>query len=146
MPTYILLTQFNADAIIDPQEMANLDKMVKKRVCVECTGVEWLDSYILLGRYDALDIFRASDNQTASKVAVIIRSFGHATTEVLPATSWSDFADALGDLGSGQDAAQANDDDVLVSQEDDEKSIKDQVDEASAESFPASDPPSYSPG
>jgi uncharacterized protein with GYD domain len=146
MPTYILLTQFNADAIIDPQEMANLDKMVKKRVSLECPGVEWLDSYILLGRYDALDIFRAPDNQTASKVAVIIRSFGHATTEVLPATSWSDFAIALSDLSSGQDAPQANDDDVLVSQEDDEKSIKDQVDEASAESFPASDPPSYSTG
>jgi uncharacterized protein with GYD domain len=161
MPTYILLTQFNADAIIDPQEMANLDKMVKKRVRVECPGVDWLDSYILLGRYDALDIFHAPDNQTASKVAVIIRSFGHATTEVLPATSWSDFSIALGDLSSGQDEPAESGENLnqgtapgrqvgmggnLVSHEEAEKSIEDEVDEAAVESFPASDPPSYNPG
>lgn len=161
MSTYILLTQFNADAIIEPQEMANLDKLVKKRVRSECPGVEWLDSYILLGRYDALDIFRAPNNQTASKVAVVIRSFGHATTEVLPATSWAEFAVALDDLSptdgtadeSGENLNQgvASGEQVgiggsLASHEEAEKAIEDEVDEAMVESFPASDPPSYTPG
>lgn len=134
MPTYVLLTTYNADAVVDPQEMGKLDAMVKKQVSAECQGVEWIDSYLLLGRYDALDIFQAPDNTTASKAAVIIRSFGYAHTEVLPATKWSEFAAAV-DQGQGA---------TVVNTAEAEKAIKDKVDEAMVESFPASDPPSFS--
>lgn len=142
MPTYILLSNFTADAIVDPPEIVNLDALVKRRVRAECENVEWIDSYVLLGRYDALDLFHAPDNETASKVAMVIRSFGHVTTEVLPATAWQDFAAVIDDIGVdelGSTTKKTDDKDVAAS-------VEDEVDEAMVESFPASDPPSFTPG
>jgi len=37
------------------------------------------------------DIFEAPDSETATKVALIVRSFGHATTETWIATPWDRF-------------------------------------------------------
>lgn len=140
MPTYVLLSHFSADAIVDPPEIINLDAMVKRRVRAECEGVEWLDSYVLLGRYDSLDLFRAPNNEAASKVALIVRSFGHVTTEVLPATSWPDFA-ATVETSTPETSAET------VKQPDArDAAVEDQVDQAMVESFPASDPPSFTPG
>jgi uncharacterized protein with GYD domain len=142
MPTYVLLSHFIPDAIVDPPEIINLDALVKRRVRAECNSVEWLDSYVLLGRYDALDLFRAPDNETASKVAMVIRSFGHVTTEVLPATAWQDFAKSVESFGVSDVESS-----VGMSQSDEEDaSIEDEVDAAMVESFPASDPPSFTPG
>ncbi|MND06129.1 hypothetical protein D3C83_273300 [compost metagenome] len=46
---------------------------------------------MVLGPTDYVDIFTAPDNAAATKVATIIRTFGHATTEVWPATEWDEF-------------------------------------------------------
>ncbi len=147
MPTYVLLTKLSSDAIIDPQEMADLHNMVQNRVMAECSDVAWEHSYVLLGRYDALDIFSAPNNETASKVAVVIRSFGHSTTEILPATHWDIFRKMVGEIGGdhpeqGKESSTPSPAPALVV--DRQESIEDEVDEAMVESFPASDPPSYS--
>lgn len=142
MPTYVLLSHFIPDAIVDPPEIINLDALVKRRVRAECNSVEWLDSYVLLGRYDALDLFRAPDNETASKVAMVIRSFGHVTTEVLPATAWQDFAKSVESIGVSDVESSAS----MSQSEEEDASIEDEVDAAMVESFPASDPPSFTPG
>jgi len=52
----------------------------------------------VLGNADYVDIFTAPKNATATKVAEIIRTFGHATTEIWPATEWSEFQRLLKDL------------------------------------------------
>jgi hypothetical protein len=54
-----------------------------ERVRKECPDVEWVSSYAILGPCDYLDIFRAKDVETASKV-----TFGHAHTEIWTATEW----------------------------------------------------------
>jgi uncharacterized protein with GYD domain len=39
----------------------------------------------VLGAYDYVDIFEAADIEVAMKVSTIVRTFGHAHTEVWPA-------------------------------------------------------------
>jgi len=48
-----------------------------------------------LGAYDYVDLFEAPDNEAATTVAVIVRSFGHASTETWPATPWERFKELL---------------------------------------------------
>ena len=91
MATYVMLTRLAPEAITNPRAFEELGDRVIERLHAECPSVKWLASYAVLGPYDYLDIFEAPDNETATKVAVIIRSFGHATTETWPATPWEQF-------------------------------------------------------
>lgn len=44
---------------------------------------------------DYLDIFTASDIETAAKVSALIRTFGHAQTEVWTVTEWDRFKEIV---------------------------------------------------
>lgn len=91
MPTFILLTQISPEALRSPRAVETLAHDAMSAVRSECANVEWLHSYALTGPYDYLDIFRAPDLDTATKVATLIRIFGHSRTEVWPATEWKKF-------------------------------------------------------
>lgn len=133
MGTYILLTRLSAEAIEDPKAFDELNERITQRLKDECSGINWLETFALLGPYDYLDIFEAPDNETATHVALIIRSFGHATTEIWPATPWLRFREMLREMVRGPAAAEATPEDLTA------------VDEVIAESFPASDPPPWTP-
>ncbi|MDP2726327.1 MAG: GYD domain-containing protein [Dehalococcoidia bacterium] len=60
--------------------------------------VKWVASYSLLGPYDYLDIFEAPDERLASQAALIVRSFGHATTETWTAIPWNRFLGLVKEL------------------------------------------------
>jgi uncharacterized protein with GYD domain len=66
-----------------------------KRIRSECADLKWIHNFAVLGPYDYLDIFQAPDNETAFKVAAIIRSFGHADTEIWAATEWAKFKEMI---------------------------------------------------
>jgi GYD domain len=83
MPTFVMLTRLNAD----------IERNAMKRVREECPDVEWLNSYAVLGPCDYLDSLIASDIETAAKVSALIRTFGHAQTEIWTATEWDHFQD-----------------------------------------------------
>lgn len=91
MCTFILLTQISPEALRSPHAVETLAENAMNAVRSECAHVEWLHSYALMGPYDYLDIFRAPDLETATKVATLIRIFGHSRTEVWPATEWKTY-------------------------------------------------------
>jgi len=91
MATYVLLTKISPESMSSPQRLKKLEEEVKEHITRSCPQVKWLANYAVLGPYDYLDIFEAPDEVTASKVATIVRSFGHATTETWGAIPWGRF-------------------------------------------------------
>jgi uncharacterized protein with GYD domain len=61
----------------------------------QCPSITWKDSYATLGRFDVVDIVEAADPKEVEKAAMIIRAYGHASTETLPATPWKEFLATL---------------------------------------------------
>jgi uncharacterized protein with GYD domain len=95
MPIFVMLTRLNPDAVRSPKGLETLERDAMKRVRDECPGVKWLCSYAVLGPCDYLDIFTANDIETAAKVSAIIRTFGHAQTEIWTATEWDRFKEIV---------------------------------------------------
>ena len=89
MPTFIMLTRLNPDAVRSPRSLEQLERDAMKRIREECPDVEWLNSYA--APCDYLDVFIANDIETAAKVSALIRTFGHAQTEIWTATEWDRF-------------------------------------------------------
>jgi uncharacterized protein with GYD domain len=98
MVTYVMLTRLSPQALTRPESVAELNKEVEDKIREECSGVKWIANYAVLGPCDYLDIFEAPDADTATKVALLVRSFGHATTETWVATQWDRFLDLAKDL------------------------------------------------
>ncbi len=103
MATFILLTRLAHGALQSPENLESLERQIMDRIRDEFGegGVEWVGNYVVLGPYDYLDIFRAPDIEAAMKVATIIRTFGHAHTEVWAATEWQRFKEIVRALPRG---------------------------------------------
>jgi uncharacterized protein with GYD domain len=98
MTTFIMLTRLAHGSLNSPRTLEDLEKTVKARIDAQCRGVRWLANYAVFGPYDYVDIFEAPDLDSAAKVSAIIRTFGHAHTEIWPATPWSHFKDMIRDI------------------------------------------------
>lgn len=98
MPVFIMLTRLSADAVRSPRNLEQLERNVMEQVRNECPGVDWLGSYAVLGPHDYVDVFRANDIEAAARVSTLVRTFGHAQTEVWPATEWTRFKEIVRDL------------------------------------------------
>lgn len=101
MATFILLTRVAPDALRSPRSLEEVEKRVMERIRTQCPEVEWINNYAVMGSWDYLDIFRAPDNETAAKVSTLIRTFGHATTELWGAIEWQRFKEMVRDLPPG---------------------------------------------
>ncbi len=95
MATYIILSRISPAAFDNPKDFKKLAEKVSSEIRKQCKGVVWKQSYATMGRFDVLDIVQASDPKEIEKAAMIIRAYGHATTETLPATPWNDFVNSL---------------------------------------------------
>lgn len=95
MATYVLLSRLSPEAFRDPKDFKKLAEAVTSKIKTECPGVHWKHSFATLGRFDVVDVVEADDPKQIEKVAMLIRAYGHSTTETLPATPWKDFLSSL---------------------------------------------------
>lgn len=93
MQTFVMLTRLSPEAVRSPHAFELLERQAMEGVRSACPQVQWLHSWAILGPCDYLDVFRAPDNETATKVAMLVRIAGHAQTEVWGATEWPAFRD-----------------------------------------------------
>ena len=102
MSTYVMLTRLAPASLKQPSELESLEQAVMERIRNECPNVNWKESFSVLGPYDYVDLFDAPDNEAAVKVSTIVRTFGHAHTEIWPATEWKRFKELVRDLPGGR--------------------------------------------
>ncbi len=95
MPTFVILSRISPRASDDPKDFKDLAKVVSEKIKKQCPGITWKDSYATLGRFDVVDIVEAADSKEVEKAAMLIRAYGHASTETLVATPWKEFLAAL---------------------------------------------------
>jgi uncharacterized protein with GYD domain len=93
-----MLTRLAPTAVHSPKTLEELENKVMERIRSECPQVDWVHNYAVLGACDYLDVFQAPDFETAFKVSAIVRSFGHAHTEVWGATEWAAFKELIREM------------------------------------------------
>jgi len=98
MATFMMLTRLYHGALKDLEGLEKLKRQVADRIGTECPEVEWTGSYATLRPCDYLGIFEAPDIESATKVATVIRTFGHAHTETWAAIEWKRFKEIAGSL------------------------------------------------
>jgi len=95
MATYVILSRVSPQAFSKPEEFKQLAAKVSEKIKSECPGVTWKNSYATMGRFDIIDIVEANDQKQVEKAAMIIRAYGHSSTETLLATPWKEFLNIL---------------------------------------------------
>lgn len=95
MSTYAILSRFSPNAFIDPKEFKTLAERVSAEIGRQCPNVRWKQSFATLGQYDVLDIVESDDLKQLERAAMIIRGYGHSTTETLPCSPWDEFLASL---------------------------------------------------
>lgn len=98
MATFVMLTRLASGALASPHSLEQLERAAMSKVREQCPQVEWVKSLAVLGSADYVDLFNAPDIETAQKVSALIRTFGHAHTEVWAATEWDRFKELVRDL------------------------------------------------
>jgi uncharacterized protein with GYD domain len=93
--TYIILSRFSPEAFQDPKSFRDMAAAVSEKIKRQCPDVTWKGSFATLGRFDVVDFVEADDPKQIEKTAMIIRAYGHSSTETLVAIPLNEFLSVL---------------------------------------------------
>jgi uncharacterized protein with GYD domain len=93
--SYIILSRFSPEAFAEPKNFKDLAAAVSAKIKSHCPDITWKGSFVTLGRFDIVDFVESDDPKQIEKAAMIIRAYGHSTTETLVATPWREFLSML---------------------------------------------------
>ena len=96
MPTYISLVGFTQKGVENIKQSPTRLETAKK--VYRSLGGEMKQFYLTLGRYDAVVVAEAPDDDTAAKVALALGSAGNVRTETLRAFTEDEYRKIVGAL------------------------------------------------
>jgi len=98
MSTFILMTKLSPEVTSDVKHRERIGKRWIEKVSEKCPSVKWVAHYALLGPYDFMDIFEASNEEVAAKVSWITLSAGAVQAESWPAIPYHRFLELVEDV------------------------------------------------
>jgi uncharacterized protein with GYD domain len=101
MATYVILSTLPPELTRNAVKLRELADAVSQKLRAECSNIRWNASYVLMGRFQAVDIVEADSPADVAKATSIIERFGQASTETLRATPRKEFLAKLTASGAG---------------------------------------------
>lgn len=91
MPRFAMLTRIGLEFHDEREQYKVLSQQLTDAIEQEGLEVAWLANLVIEGPHDFLDLFEVSDEQTARRVAELVRRVGHAETHLWPVMDWKAF-------------------------------------------------------
>jgi uncharacterized protein with GYD domain len=98
MATFVLMTKLAPEVQRQMKDRQEIGKQFLATVSKKCPGVRWIAHYALLGPYDFMDIYEATDEEEAAKVSMISQSLGATRAESWTALPYSRFLDLVDEI------------------------------------------------